>query len=175
LYILDVASGKILNDIRTGYIAGPVSFTATDTVLTASLNADSGYFREDTIREWNVATGRRVRELGGVPQGVHSLLRLSADGNLVLAYIGREKPVEHFLRNDYLEFGLWDYRTGRLIATSGHVERPQPANALEGQIGPVASFGSGSDRIVVADTGSRVLIWWHQSSRPFLIYDITPA
>src|SRR5262249_8840141 len=52
LYILDVKSGKILNDIHTGYTSGPVCFTAHDTVLTASLNADSGYFREDPIREW---------------------------------------------------------------------------------------------------------------------------
>jgi hypothetical protein len=175
LYILDVTSGKILNDIRTGYIAGPVCFTGNDTVLTASLNADSGYFREDTISEWNIGSGQRVRELESVPQGVHSLLRLSADGNLILAYIGREKPVEHFLENDYVEFGLWDYRTGKLITTSGHVERPQPANVLEHRVGPMASFGSGSDRIVVADSGSRVLIWWHQSSRPLLVYDITSA
>src|SRR5262249_22079504 len=142
------------------------------TVLTASLNAYSGYFREDPIREWNVASGRRARELDRVPQGIHSLLKLSEDGNLILAYTGQEKPVEHFLQNEYLEFSLWDYRTGQLIATSDHIERPQPTNSREHQVGPVASFGSATDRIVLSGAGNRVLVWWYQSSRPFLIYDV---
>jgi hypothetical protein len=172
---LDVKSGKILNDIHTDYTSGPVCFTAHDTVLTASLNADSRYFREDTIREWNVASGRRARELDRVPQGIHSLLELSEDGNLILAYTGQEKPVEHFLQNEYLEFGVWDYRMGKLMATSGQIERPQPANSLEQQVGPVASFGSATDRIVLSGAGNRVLVWWYQSSRSFLIYDVPGA
>jgi len=173
VYVLDVKSGKILHDIRTGYIAGPICFASNETVLTASLNADSSYFREDTIREWNVNTGRLVREIGGPPQGVHSLLALSADGNLILGYTGREKPVEHFLENEYLEFGLWDHQTGRLVATSGHIERPRPSNPLDKQVGRGhSSFGGGNDRMVMAEAGNKVLVWWQQSSRPFLIYDI---
>jgi len=172
LYILEVKSGKILHDTRTGYISGPVCFTSKDTVLTASLNADARYFREDAIREWNVNTGRLVREFDERPQGVHSLLALSANGNLVLAYTGREKPVEHFLENEYLEFSLWDYRTGKLIGTSGHIERPQSSNPLDHQIGPTASLGSNDDRMNLSEAGNRVLVWWQKSSRPFLIYDV---
>ncbi len=173
--IVDVNSGKILREIPTGYIAGPVYFTHRDTILIASLNADSRYFREDAIREWSVSTGRLVRKIEGPPQGVHSLLALSADGNLILGYTGLEKPVEHFLQNVYLEFSLWDYRTGKLVATSGYIERPKPSNSLENQIGPPASFGSGNDRIVVSQAGNKALVWWQQSSRPFLIYDLISA
>lgn len=172
--ILDVNSGKTLREIPTGYIAGPVCFTHNDTVLTASLNADSRYFREDTIREWSVGTGRLVREIDAPPQGVHSLLALSADGNLILGYTGREKPVEHFLHNVYLEFSLWDYRTGKLIAASGHIERPKPTNTPEGQIGPHASFGGGNERIDLSEAGNKVLVSWQRSSRPLLIYDFAP-
>jgi WD40 repeat protein len=175
VYILDVNSGNTLQDIRAGYTAGPICFSSNNTVLTASLNADSRYFREDTIREWNVDTGGLVREIAGPPQGVHSLLALSADGNVILGYTGREKPVEHFLENQYLEFGIWDYRTGKSVATSGAVERPQPSNGLGDQTGSHASFGSGNARMVLAGAGNKVLLWWHQSSGPFLIYDVPPA
>jgi len=119
-----------------------------------------------------VSRQKLVREFDGRPQGVHSLLALSANGNLVLAYTGREKPVEHFLENEYLEFSLWDYRTGKLIGTSGHIERPQSSNPLDHQIGPTASLGSNDDRMNLSEAGNRVLVWWQKSSRPFLIYDV---
>jgi len=172
LYVLDVKSGKTLRDINTGYTAGPVCFTKNDTVLTASLNADSKYFREDTIREWNVTTGHLVREMEEPSQGVHSLLALSEDGNSVLGYTGREKPVEHFLENVYLEFSIWDYRTGKLIGTSGRIDRPQSPDSLDKHIGPIASFGSSNDRMTLPEAGNKVLVWWQQSSRPFLVYNL---
>lgn len=173
--ILDADTGKVLTTIYTGYIAGPVCFTKRQTVLTASLNADAKYFSQDTIREWDVDTGRLVRQIPGPPQGVHYLLALSLDGNTLLGYIGREKPVEHFLHNEYLEFGLWDYGAGKLFATSGQIDRPHPVDRREKKLAAdFSAFGSSPERMSLDASGDKVLIWWQQSTRPFLLYDVPP-
>jgi len=173
LLIMDVNSGAEFASIHSGFIVGPVCFTTQNTVIAASLNADPSYFADDTIREWSIPSGKLIREIKGPPQGIHTLLALSKDGRIIFGYTGMEKQVENFLDNDFLEFSLWDYKTGKSIGSSGHIMRPRPSSPLEKELGEgYPAFGSGKDRITPNDRGNGVLVWWQESTRPFVIYTI---
>lgn len=124
LRILEVDSGKTVSEINTGYIAGAVAFIGEDRVATVSANPDVKHFDKDTIKIWDVETGRLIRQISSQPGGVHDTLLVSADGRVALGYVGLDKLVGPWWmieRNNvtvYQRFRLWNLGTDEVIATS---------------------------------------------------------
>ena len=116
--VMDVKTGETLTGVNTNYVAGPVLFAANDTLLTGSINDDYKGYGLDTIKVWDARTGKLLREITNPRTGVHYRLDLSADGKLLLGYTGTEKPVENFVKVDCQQFQIWDFASGKLIATS---------------------------------------------------------
>ncbi len=115
---MDVKTGETLTGVNTNYVAGPVLFAANDTLLTGSINDDYKGYGLDTIKVWDARTGNLLRKITNPRTGVHYRLDLSADGKLLLGYTGTEKPVENFVKVDCQQFQIWDFASGKLIATS---------------------------------------------------------
>src|SRR2546425_908934 len=89
---MDAESGKILARINTGYLAGPICFTADDKLVTAT--AESAWalvLGTHKIKIWNATSERLLREIESAPSGVRESLALSADGKRLLGYVGSEK------------------------------------------------------------------------------------
>ena len=123
LRILNVDSGKTVSEINTGYIAGAAAFIGENRMATVSANPDVKQFGEDTIKIWDVETGRLIRQISSVPGGVHDTLLVSGDGHVALGYVGLDKLVGHWWtdRNNvtvYRRFRLWNLGTDQAIATS---------------------------------------------------------
>jgi WD40 repeat protein len=116
--VIDVKTGEMLTGVNTNYVAGPVLFGPNDTLLTGSINDDYRGYGLDTIKVWDARTGKLLREITNPHAGVHYRLDLSADGKLLLGYTGTEKPVENFVNVDSQQFKIWDFASGKLIATS---------------------------------------------------------
>lgn len=131
LLVLDASSGEKLLGINTGYLAGPVAFGADNTILTVALinpNALRTAHR-DTIKIWDAGTGKLLRQIASPPTGVHDQLETSADGRIVLGYVGRYKRIEFALFTVYHQFRLWNVLTGEVIATSPEIP-PQEDKVL---------------------------------------------
>jgi WD40 repeat protein len=172
LLVLDSETGEVVTKIHTGYVAGPVVFGPDNkTVLTASLNPDERRYKQDTIRIWDIATGRMVREIGNPPEGIHYTMDVSADAQLVVAYVGLEKYDRdaHGLRNIYRKFRVWDVTTGRVVATSEVFEPELP----EPHYGVPDTHSEGLQLALSAD-GTHVLVWWSgiMRSSPLLVYQV---
>lgn len=116
--VMDVKTGETLVGMNTHYVAGPVLFGPNDTLLTGSINDDRKGYSFDTIKIWDARSGKLLREITDPPTGIHYQLGLSADGKLLLGYTGTEKPVENFVNIDTQQFGIWDFASGKLLATS---------------------------------------------------------
>jgi WD40 repeat protein len=123
LQILDVDSGKTVSEINTGYIAAAVAFIGQDRVATVSANPDVKHFDKDTIKIWDVETGRLIHQISSEPGGVHDTVLVSGDRRVALGYVGLDKLVGHWWadRNNvtvYRRFRLWNLGTDEVIATS---------------------------------------------------------
>ena len=123
LRILDVDSGKTVSEINTGYLAGAVAFIGEDKVATVSANPDVKHFNKDTIKIWDVETGRLIRQISSEPGGVHDKLLVSADGRVALGYVGLDKLdgpwwTEQNNITVYQRFRLWNLSKDEVIATS---------------------------------------------------------
>jgi len=88
LRILDVDSGKTVSEINTGYIAAAVAFIGQDRVASVSANPDVKHFDKDTIKIWDVETGRLIRQISSESGGVHDTVLVSGDRRVVLGYVG---------------------------------------------------------------------------------------
>jgi WD40 repeat protein len=118
LRVMDVKTGEMLAGMNTKYFAGTVLFGPNETLLTGSMNDDRTGYKYDTVKIWDSRTGKLLREITNPRTGVHYRLDLSPDGKLLLGYTGTEKPVENFVNVDSQQFQIWDFASGRLIATS---------------------------------------------------------
>lgn len=119
--VMDVETGETLAAVNTNYVAGPVLFGPANTLLTGSINNDRKGYSLDTIKVWDARTGKLLREIANPRAGVHYRLDLSEDGKLLLGYTGTEKPVENFVNVESQQFQIWDFASGRLIATSPRI------------------------------------------------------
>lgn len=158
LLVLDVASGKITTRIDTGYVAGPVCFTSDNKILTASLNANEKWYKEDTIKVWDAQSGRLLREIDNLPAGVHKELDVSADGRLVLGYVKLDKylPLQHYSELIYQKFRLWNLKTGEVIATSPEIDPNKTSNPV----------------LRLHPTGSLVLVYSAPSSGAVIVFEL---
>ncbi len=124
LRILDVDSGKTVSEINTGYIAAADAFIGQDRVASVSANPDVKHFDKDTIKIWDVETGRLIRQISSEPGGVHDTLLVSDGGRVALGYVGLDKHVGPWWmieRNNvtvYRRFRLWNLGTDEVLATS---------------------------------------------------------
>jgi len=133
--VLDVDSGRTLSSINTGYPTGEVCFAATNptSLLTVSAdNYDRSRSHTDSIKVWNPLTGKLLRELQRPPEGVHFQVQVSSDGNTVLGYTGLEKFTGHWWLGEeengivaYDRFALWNFQTGKIIASSPEITPAQ--------------------------------------------------
>lgn len=160
LFILDARTGQILRQIHAGYAIRPVCFGPDNRVLTASQAIDP----DNTIRFWDVGTGRLAREISKKPEGVHQILQLSADGRRILAYTGRDKAKskffdETYVVNEYVQFTVWDYNTGRVIVSSGRIPVPN-LNAYPNFL-----------MLGISAKGNRVLLSWGLGQWPVFVFD----
>lgn len=150
---MDVKAGETLVGMNTKYFAGPVLFGPNETLLTGSMNDDRAGYKYDTVKIWDARTGKLLREITNPRAGVHYRLDLSPDGRLLLGYTGTEKPVENFVTVDTQQFQIWDFASGRALATS-------------------PEFGPNKDeipRIQLSPDGKFVLVWWGNGfAKPFV-------
>lgn len=154
LLVLDADSSETIMGIDTGDVAGPVAFGANYTILTAALNPDADTAKKDTIKIWDAATGKLLREIPNPPTGVHDRLECSADGTIVLGYIHLFKYNKSSHDNDviYQKFRLWDVSMGQVISTSP-------------EILPVNLYGD-PPNFKLSLRGDLVLVWRSSNSAP---------
>jgi WD40 repeat protein len=143
---MDVNSGQTVAGVNTKYVAGPVLFGPNDTLLTGSINSDRKGYSLDTIKVWDARTGRLLREIANPHEGVHYRLGLSLDGSLLLGYTGTEKPVENFVNIDSQQFGIWEFASGKLKATSPKILPVKDVNF--------------PPRMELSPDGRFVIVWW---------------
>lgn len=153
--VMDVKTGETLAGLNTKYFAGPVLFGPNDTLLTGSTNDDRTGYKYDSIKVWDARTGKLLREIIDPRTGVHYRLDLSPDGKLLLGYTGTEKPVENFVNIDSQQFQIWDFASGKVVASSPKI---LPANT----IGPPPEMR-------ISASGKFVLVWWGNGfAKPFV-------
>jgi WD40 repeat protein len=119
--VMDVKTGRTLAGMNTKYFAGPVLFGPNETLLTGSMNDDRTGYKYDTVKIWDVQTGKLLREITEPRAGVHYRLDLSPNGKLLLGYTGTEKPVENFVTVDSQQFQIWDFASGQPVAKLARV------------------------------------------------------
>lgn len=162
LQVMDAESGKILARINTGYLAGPVCFTADDKLVTATAEpAWALVLGTHKIKIWNATTGHLLREIESPLSGVRESLVLSADGKRLLGYVGSEKATLNLDATDPTEileqkFRLWDLPTGRMVATSPKILPPADKRA----------------QLRLSAKGDLVLVFWSSADKPLLVYEI---
>jgi WD40 repeat protein len=154
--VLDVKSGEMLTGVNTNYVAGPVLFGPRDTLLTSSINADRKGYGLDSIKVWDAQTGKLLREITNPHAGVHYRLDLSADGKLLVGYTGTEKAVENLVNIDTQQFQVWDFTSGRVIATSP-------------KFGPIKLE---PPQIQLSPDGRFVVVWWGDGFAMPLVYEV---
>jgi WD40 repeat protein len=150
--VMDVKTGETVLGVNTRYVAGPVLFGPNDTLLSGSINDDRKGYSLDTIKIWDAKSGKLLRETTAPRTGVHYRLDLSHDGKLLLGYTGTEKPVENFVKMDSQQFQIWDFASGKLVATSP-------------KILPVENVDLPPEMRISPD-GRFVLVSWGNSSIP---------
>ena len=162
LQVMDAESGKILARINTGYLAGPICFTADDKLVTAT--AESAWalvLGTHKIKIWNATSERLLREIESAPSGVRESLALSADGKRLLGYVGSEKATLNLSASDPTEileqkFRLWDLPSGRIVTTSPKILPPADKRA----------------QLRLNAKGDFVLVFWNSVDKPVLVYEI---
>jgi WD40 repeat protein len=116
--VMDVKTGGVIAGVSTNYYAGPVLFGPNDTLLTGSINPDRRGYKYDSVKVWDIRTGKLLREITNPDVGVHYRLSLSPDGKLLIGYIGTEKARENFVDINSERFEIWDFATGKVVAQS---------------------------------------------------------
>lgn len=163
LEVLDPDSGKILLRLNTGYLAGPVAYTADGKVLTSTAEMPwtlpSG---THAIKVWDASTGRLLREIQSPPTGVRGSMELSADGRRLVGYIGMENSANPTQDPETIfgireqRFRLWELPGGRTVVTSRPIE-PNVAKRAQ---------------LRLSARGNFVLVFWKYSDKPVLVYEV---
>jgi len=163
LEVFDAESGKPAMRLNAGYSPGPVAFTTDNKLLTATAEMPwSQVSGPHGIRVWDAATGRLIREIQSIPTGVRGSLVVSADGRRVVGYIGDESTAgpqrdpEGVFTIREQRFRLWEWPTGRVVATSPPV-LPNPGKRAQ---------------LRTDSKGGLVLVFWKSADRPVLVYEI---
>lgn len=152
--IYDIDSGKLVTSANTGYLAGTIHLSTSDTMVTVS--GDATRNNRDPLRIWDLHTGKLLREIANPQEGIHYVMDVSADGRIAVASIALQESKSAFLwleavtihKKDRLR--LWDLTTGKILATTPYLPG-QSAKAV--QLSPdgnlVASYSADSGSILL--------------------------
>lgn len=154
--VMDVKTGETVAGLNTKYVAGPVLFAPNDMLLTASINDDRKGYSLDTVKVWDAKSGKLLREITDPRTGVHYRLDLSPDGKLLLGYTGTEKPVENFVNIDTQQFQIWDFASGKVLATSPRF----------------LPIGNEPPHLLLSPDGRYVLVWWGDGTARPVVFEI---
>jgi WD40 repeat protein len=162
--IYEVNSGRLANAINTGYLAGTVCFGADGTLLTVSGdNSHTTRSSKDTLKIWDVQTGKLLREIASPPEGIHYNLQVSEDARVAVAYNGLEKTkgfLERVNITQYQRLRIWDLPTGNVLATT-----PNLLPMVQG----------GSPHFRVGPKGDVIVIYAIGLGRPLSIIETKPV
>jgi hypothetical protein len=120
LELLNVKTGKVDLQVKTGHLPGRISFVGQTRVATADTNRP-GLFWKPEIKVWDTSNGKLVKEFGDPKVGARRRVGASSDGNVILGYIPQETVNNGTKTEDWTvqaRFRLWDVTTGQTIATS---------------------------------------------------------
>ncbi|MGH9729645.1 MAG: WD40 repeat domain-containing protein [Candidatus Acidiferrales bacterium] len=156
-------TGQLVQAIHTDYVAGPVAFASENLLLTASLDPAFGRSRKDAIEEWDVRSGKIVREFTSFPFGPRYQLAVSGDRRILVGFVTTEHLAEHFVRESDEKFEVWNLITGQTSYTSDTLDFPQPVATRMLQVETNAN-------------GNRILVRYQESTtQPLLVYDLNPS
>jgi hypothetical protein len=157
--IVNVVSGDEVSSFNTGYVAGPIEFLSDAVVITASTNPDPDRFSDDTIKFWDVKTGRFLRQIANPDTGIRNELAVSSDGRRIVGYTGKERYNELTHEHQILEqrFRVWDSETGKLLATSPDILPKEFIYGLQLQL---------------SSKGDLVLVWGSNGKVSPTVYEI---
>ena len=160
--IIEVASGHEVCSFNTGYVAGPIEFLSDSVVITASKNPDPRHFSDDTIKFWDVKTGRLLRQITSPDTGVRNAISVSSDGRRIMGYTGKERYDELTHDNQVLEqrFRIWDSETGQVLVTSPAI---LPKEFIYGL------------RLRLSAKGDVGLVWGSNGKVPPTVYEVPKA
>ncbi len=162
LQVVNVDAGSVTSQWNTGYLAGPVVFAGDSAVATATsemawkMTSSGGH----TVRVWDAASGRMLREIATAPSGVRGSLEVSSDGQRVVGYVGDERSDEPQLDAESTigireqRFRVWDLPAWRVVATSPAIQPNTPKRA----------------QLRVSGKGTAVLVYWKFPEVPLLVY-----
>ncbi len=166
LEIFDVASGRALREIQTGYLAGPLGYVGANRVVTATVEMPwKAPYSTQAIRFWNVSTGKMTGDIETAPDGIRGSLAVSADDRRIVGYVGREYG-EDILTDPWAtisiveqRFMVWDARTGRLLATSPRLMPNIPKRP----------------HLHLDAHGELVLVFWSFHDSPISVYELASS
>ncbi len=138
--------------------AADVAFLGNSTVATVSGGPAFGPGKKDDLRIWDSTTGKLLRQIASPPNGTHYQVRVSQNGRVLLAYVGKDHRNENFLDTTQQRFRLWDTATWQVLFTSPAVPIPKVT-----PLGQRAHFDLSAD-------GRLVMVWWPRSSAPIRVY-----
>jgi hypothetical protein len=166
LAIFDVASGRELREISTGYLPGAVSYVGANRVVTATVDLPSrAPYNVQAIRFWDVSTGRMIEDIEMVPDGIRGNLAVSADARRIVGYIGREYGAGALTDPDGIisigeqRFRVWEMQNGRVLATSPRLMPNIPKRP----------------HLRLDARGELVLVFWSLHDSPILIYELSSS
>jgi WD40 repeat protein len=128
IFAFDVLTGAVKPEFTTGLLTGSVAVTSDGRVLAVDLNCLGVFTNHDPkLKVFDLATGKKLREVSGRGGGVRYLVSASADGRRFLAFTGKMKA--EFDWGDLLPFdtvvdetfSVWDLKTYEGIATSQNI------------------------------------------------------
>ena len=163
LEILDVASGRELREIQTGYLPGALSYVGANRVVTATVEMPwKAPYRIQAIRFWDVSTGQMTGKIEMAPDGIRGSLAVSANDRCIVGYIGREYG-ESALTDPWAtisiieqRFTVWDTQTGRVLATSPRIMPNIPKRPY----------------LRLDAHGELALVFWSFPGSPILVYEL---
>lgn len=93
VFVFDVETGIVARKFRTGMLTGSIALAPDHRVLAVDMNC-LGIFKNHhpKLRVFDLATGKRLRDVSGRGSGVRYFVSTSADGSRFLAFTGRIKP-----------------------------------------------------------------------------------
>jgi WD40 repeat protein len=128
VFAFDVLTGAVKPEFTTGLLTGSVAVTSDGRVLAVDLNCLGVFTNHDPkLKVFDLATGKKLREVSGRGAGVRYLVSASADGRRFLAFTGKMKakfdwgdllPVDTVVDET---FSVWDLKTFDGIATSQNI------------------------------------------------------
>ena len=141
--IIDVDTGKLKASVHTGSLADSVCFSSLDglSLVTIDFFMDEQKNRR-AFKVWNTHTGALVREIAGPRKELQGYVDISDDGSVILGCSRHYRTVidwegwRTFSDLDHQNFLLFDWKTGKIIASSSQLWPKRLVQHLRFQLSP---------------------------------------